>query len=45
MVFPGAPIAALDGSALTVLGVPCNRFGGQEPGSAQEIAAFCSATR
>ena len=29
---------------LTVLGVPCNQFGGQEPGSAQEIAAFCSAT-
>lgn len=28
----------------TVLGVPCNQFMGQEPGSAQEIAAFCSAT-
>jgi glutathione peroxidase len=28
----------------TVLGVPCNQFGGQEPGTAQEIAAFCSAT-
>ncbi len=25
-----------------VLGFPCNQFGGQEPGSAQEIAAFCS---
>ncbi|MCX3061197.1 glutathione peroxidase [Streptomyces beihaiensis] len=29
---------------LTVLGVPCNQFMGQEPGSADEIAAFCSAT-
>jgi glutathione peroxidase len=28
----------------TVLGVPCNQFGGQEPGSAEEIADFCSAT-
>ncbi|MFJ4683964.1 glutathione peroxidase [Streptomyces sp. NPDC088789] len=28
----------------TVLGVPCNQFAGQEPGSAQEIAEFCSAT-
>ncbi len=26
----------------TVLGVPCNQFGGQEPGSAEEIAEFCS---
>jgi glutathione peroxidase len=25
-----------------VLGFPCNQFGGQEPGSAEEIAAFCS---
>jgi glutathione peroxidase len=28
----------------TVLGVPCNQFGGQEPGSSEEIADFCSAT-
>ena len=28
----------------TVVGVPCNQFAGQEPGSAEEIAAFCSAT-
>lgn len=28
----------------TVVGVPCNQFGGQEPGSAEEIAEFCSAT-
>lgn len=26
----------------SVLGVPCNQFGGQEPGSAEEITAFCS---
>ncbi|GHC60202.1 glutathione peroxidase [Streptomyces cinnamoneus] len=28
----------------TVLGVPCNQFMGQEPGTHEEIAAFCSAT-
>ncbi|MEW2610804.1 glutathione peroxidase [Streptomyces sp. NPDC047880] len=28
----------------TVLGVPCNQFLGQEPGNADEIAEFCSAT-
>ena len=28
----------------SVLGFPCNQFGGQEPGSAEEIATFCSAT-
>ncbi|TDC75139.1 glutathione peroxidase [Streptomyces hainanensis] len=28
----------------TVLGVPCNQFMGQEPGNAEEIAEFCSAT-
>jgi glutathione peroxidase len=28
----------------TVLGVPCNQFAGQEPGSAEEIQSFCSAT-
>lgn len=28
----------------TVLGIPCNQFGGQEPGSPDEIAQFCSAT-
>jgi glutathione peroxidase len=27
-----------------VVGFPCNQFGGQEPGTAEEIAAFCSAT-
>lgn len=29
---------------LTVLGVPCNQFMGQEPGTAAEIAEFCSTT-
>jgi len=26
---------------LEILGVPCNQFGGQEPGADQEIAEFC----
>jgi glutathione peroxidase len=26
---------------LTILGFPCNQFGGQEPGSAVEIGQFC----
>jgi glutathione peroxidase len=26
---------------LAVLGFPCNQFGAQEPGSAEEIGAFC----
>ncbi len=25
-----------------ILGVPCNQFGGQEPGTEEEIAAFCT---
>ena len=29
---------------LTVLGVPCNQFMGQEPGTAEEIQEFCSGT-
>jgi glutathione peroxidase len=28
----------------SVIGFPCNQFGEQEPGSAEEIATFCSAT-
>jgi glutathione peroxidase len=27
---------------LAVLGFPCNQFGGQEPGTADEIGAFCT---
>ena len=29
-------------SGLAVIGVPCNDFGGQEPGSSTEIASFCA---
>jgi glutathione peroxidase len=29
---------------LVILGFPCNQFGGQEPGNADEIASFCSTT-
>jgi glutathione peroxidase len=28
----------------TVLGAPCNQFGEQEPGTAEEIQTFCSTT-
>ena len=28
----------------TVVGFPCNQFMGQEPGTAEEIAGFCSST-
>ncbi|GAB7099921.1 hypothetical protein JCM3263A_13960 [Thermobifida fusca] len=28
----------------SVIGVPCNQFGGQEPGDAQEIRLFCATT-
>jgi glutathione peroxidase len=28
----------------TVVGVPCNQFMGQEPGTSEEIASFCSTT-
>jgi glutathione peroxidase len=34
----------LGGDSFTVLGFPCNQFGGQEPGSSEEIATFCSTT-
>ncbi|MCE7079554.1 glutathione peroxidase [Streptomyces sp. ST2-7A] len=30
---------------LAVIGVPCNQFGEQEPGTHEEIAAFCSVQR
>jgi len=32
------------GRGFSVVGIPCNQFGGQEPGSSEEIAEFCSAT-
>jgi glutathione peroxidase len=28
----------------SVIGVPCNQFAGQEPGTPEEIATFCSTT-
>jgi|SRR6185437_12857168 glutathione peroxidase len=36
--------AELSDRGFTVIGFPCNQFGGQEPGSSEEIAEFCSAT-
>lgn len=43
-----ATLEALQGryaaKGFTVLGVPCNQFGGQEPGSAEQIEAFCATT-
>lgn len=32
------------GRGFTVVGVPCNQFAGQEPGTAEEIETFCSTT-
>jgi glutathione peroxidase len=32
------------GRGFSVLGFPCNQFGAQEPGDAEEIAKFCSLT-
>jgi glutathione peroxidase len=32
------------GRGFSVVGFPCNQFGGQEPGTAEEIGEFCSAT-
>jgi glutathione peroxidase len=34
----------LKGKSFNVLGFPSNDFGGQEPGSAEEIATFCKLT-
>lgn len=31
-------------AGFTVVGLPCNQFMGQEPGTSEEIAEFCSAT-
>src|ERR1044071_5877702 len=30
------------GQGFSVVGFPCNQFGGQEPGTAEEIQTFCS---
>jgi glutathione peroxidase len=32
------------GRGFSVIGFPCNQFKGQEPGTAEEIAEFCSTT-
>jgi glutathione peroxidase len=32
------------GRGFSVLGFPCNQFGAQEPGTAEEIESFCSTT-
>ena len=54
MTLTDIPLTTLDGKptsladyadrGLTVIGVPCNQFMGQEPGSPEEIATFCSTT-
>jgi glutathione peroxidase len=33
----------LQGDGFVVVGFPCNQFGGQEPGTDQEIVRFCQA--
>ena len=33
-----------ESKGFTVIGFPCNQFGGQEPGTAEEIQQFCSTT-
>lgn len=35
---------AYRGQGFSVVGFPCNQFGAQEPGSAEEIQTFCSTT-
>jgi glutathione peroxidase len=35
---------AYAGRGFSVVGFPCNQFGGQEPGTAEEIETFCSTT-
>ena len=34
---------AFHSRGFSVLGFPCNQFGGQEPGDAKQIEAFCVA--
>ena len=36
--------ARLAPRGFSVVGFPCNQFGGQEPGTAEEIELFCSTT-
>lgn len=39
-----AIFAKYQAKGFTVIGVPCNQFGGQESGSNEEIKEFCSST-
>ena len=39
-----AAFAKYRDAGLTVLGFPCNQFGGQEPGTSSEIKQFCTQT-
>ncbi len=39
-----AVFAKYRAAGLTVLGFPCNQFGGQEPGTSSEIKQFCTQT-
>ena len=32
----------LNGKGLAIIGVPCNQFGEQEPGTSEQIKSFCS---
>lgn len=42
--YTGLEALHADRDDLVVVGVPCNQFKGQEPGSAEEIQEFCSTT-
>lgn len=37
-----AMYAEMHGEGFKVLGIPCNQFGAQEPGTPEEIQAFCT---
>jgi len=39
--YAGLQMLAAENPDIVVVGVPCNQFGGQEPGTAEEIATFC----
>ncbi len=36
------PVQEHGGEDFVILGFPCNQFGRQEPGSSEEIGAFCT---
>jgi len=39
--YAGLQMLAAENPDIVVVGVPCNQFGGQEPGTPDEIASFC----